>query len=202
MLVLASGSPRRTDLLGQLVEPTMFRIEPADVDEERIGAHHDDPARFAVTVARAKAGAVWQSGLVVLAADTVVHHDGRILGKPADRDDAMATIASMRGQTVEVVSAVVVTGVRGARVDEVVRTELHMGRPDDGAIAAYVATGAADDKAGGLAVQDGAGPFVDHISGCVTNVYGLPLCATARLLRHAGVAVDGPCPDCGASAPR
>ncbi|MDH3704427.1 MAG: Maf family protein [Acidimicrobiia bacterium] len=195
-LVLASGSPRRVDLLTQLLGPSAFVVEPADIDEDDAGLGHDQPAPLVAAVARAKAAAVWQPGRTVLAADTIVRHQRQNLGKPIDRTAAAATISSMRGDAVDVWSAVVVTGARGARVDEVVRTTLHMARPDDDAIAAYVATGAADDKAGGLAVQDGAGPFVDRISGCVTNVYGLPLCATARLLGHAGLLLPDSAPSC------
>lgn len=197
-LLLASGSPRRVDLLTQLVLPAGFTVEPADIDEDDAARGHTDAAPLVTAVARAKADAVWRPGRTVLAADTIVRHRGQNLGKPSDHAAAVERIAAMRGEEVDVLSAVVVTGVRGARVDEVVRSTLHMGHPDDAAIAAYVATGEADDKAGGLAVQDGAGDFVDHISGCVTNVYGLPMCATARLLRHAGIASDGSCPDCGA----
>ncbi|MGI9603472.1 MAG: Maf family protein [Acidimicrobiales bacterium] len=195
-IVLASASPRRVDLLGQLLGHSRFEMTPADIDETEVAQGFDTAPRVVSAVARAKAAEVWQPATTVVAADTVVDHQGRILGKPLDRQDATAMLTAMRGDLVEVWSAVVVTGPSGARVDEVVGSRLIIGRPDDAAIATYVESGAADDKAGALAVQDEARRFIDRIEGCRANVYGLPLCATARLLAHFGVRPTAACPGC------
>ncbi len=196
-VVLASQSPRRIELLGQIVDPSLVEVRPADLDEDAV-AEGLAPIDGLLRVSRAKAEASWKLGDLLLAADTIVIHDGVVIGKPADRDDAFARIAAMRGSIVEVATNVVVKNVRGARRDRLIRTKLHMGRPSDDEIRAYVATGAADDKAGGLAVQGGARSFVEHIDGCYTNVLGLPLCAAADLLNVPGVCLveDGsPCPE-------
>ncbi len=181
MVVLASQSPRRIELIGQIVDAAKVVVRPADLDEDALAAGLA-PIDGLLRVSRAKAEASWQLGELLLAADTIVIHDGVVIGKPADRDDAFARIAAMRGSVVEVATNVVVQNVRGARRDRLIRTKLHMGHPSDEEIRAYVATGAADDKAGGLEVQDRARAFVDRIEGCFTNVLGLPLCAAADLL--------------------
>jgi len=200
-VVLASASPRRIELLDALLGRESFTVQPADLDEAAVAVGIENAAAMVTALARAKAEAVWHAGTIVIGADTVVRHREVTLGKPTDRAAAAANLRSMRGNQVEVISAVTVVGPRGARADEVVRSRLLVGHPSDDAIADYVASGAADDKAGGLAVQGAAGSFVDEVRGCMTNVYGLPVCATMRLLGQAGHSVVGDCPDCGDSVP-
>ena len=195
-LVLASASPRRVALLGQLHGVGDVVVTPADIDEDAMSARAGGGTALVTDIARAKAQAVWTPGTWVLAADTVVVHAGEILGKPRHRDHAGRMLRSMRDQAVDVLTSVVVVGPRGARADEVVRSTLHIGHPSDDAIAGYVASGAADDKAGGLAVQDQASEFVERLEGCRTNVYGLPLHAAIRLLDQAGLPAGGACPGC------
>lgn len=196
-MVLASASPRRHALLAELLGADGFTIADAAVDEAAIAARFMDPRAVATALARAKAAAVVRPGSVLIGADTVVVDGGDILGKPVDRDEARATLRRMRGRHLDVITAVCVIGPRGARSDESVVTRLLVGHPSDEVIDAYVATGEADDKAGSLAVQGRARAFIDDIDGCLTNVYGLPLCATGRLLAQARVPVAGACPDCG-----
>lgn len=180
-LILASASPRRRDLLRQLgVE---FEVMPADVDESlRAG---ETPAQYTVRLAREKALAVWrQEGgrLPVLGSDTAVVLDDEILGKPADRAEAVAMLERLSGRTHEVYSAVAL--VHG---DGVVHERLNVSRVtfaelDPGWIACYCDTGDPMDKAGAYGVQGRAGERIARIEGSFYGVMGLPLFETSRLL--------------------
>ncbi len=180
--VLASASPRRRELLGAL--GLVFRIAPADLDEAAIGDGLP-PERAALAVAAAKTDALAPGGGVVLAADTMVVLDGRLLGKPASTAEACAMLAALGGRGHEVVTAVVV------RTDAATRHALHTstvrmrayGRDE---IAAYVAGGGGLDKAGSYGIQDEPFRPVEAIDGCWCNVMGLPLWAAVRLLDRAG----------------
>lgn len=188
-LILASGSPRRQELLGALVKE--FKIVVSGVPEPV--ALDRSPEENILSIARAKAEAVSKlSGdCVVLAADTDVVLDGEILGKPADSADAVAMLKRLRGREHEVLSAVVVFDpVRGTGWHEVVRSIVRIRNLSDPDIDAYVATAEPLDKAGAYAIQGVAASMVESVTGCYTNVVGLPLCATRRLLTFAGAAIN------------
>ena len=181
VLTLASSSPRRRELLGGLG----FTLEvcPAHADES---VHPGEaPAAYVRRVAQAKARAV--DGELVLAADTTVAVDGRILGKPADGADAARMLRLLSGRTHEVISAVCVRRP-AARLEfcEAVTTEVDVAPLDERVIAWYVASGEPLDKAGAYAVQGIFGAFVRGVRGSVTGVIGLPLDETLALLRRAG----------------
>lgn len=184
--ILASGSPRRRELLGQL--GLAFEVLSADLDEAVLP--DEPPARYVERLARAKAEAVHakRPGAVVLAADTSVVIDGAILGKPGD--DALAGAAMLKrlsGQTHQVMTGV---AVAGERVESLVVTTDVVFRPlSDAEIDWYVATGEGRDKAGGYAVQGRAGAFISELNGSATSVIGLPLAEAVELLRRAGVAL-------------
>jgi septum formation protein len=188
VLVLASASPRRRELLAQLgVE---FRVEPADVDETPLpGADGEDAAR---EIATRKALVVARTtDEPVIGADTiVVAADGEFLGKPRDAADARRILGKLSGTTHRVITGVCVATARGSRLLTAVETTSVTMRPlraDE--IDAYVATGECFDKAGAYAIQETGDRFVVRIDGGRTNVVGLPLEAASRLLRDAGVAV-------------
>jgi septum formation protein len=188
-LVLASGSPRRLELLGRLVNTFTVRVSgvPEFVDSGM------DPAENVLAIARRKADAV--AGLagdfLVLAADTDVVLDGEILGKPIDDADAAAMLRRLRGREHEVLTAVVVVDPRNwQQWSEIARSTVRIRELSDAEIAAYVATGEPLDKAGGYAIQGEAASMVESVDGCYTNVVGLPLCATRRLLIQAGLTVS------------
>ena len=189
-VVLASASPRRRELLRRLVAD--FDVIPSTVDERLPpGPLVDAVARLAEEKARAVAAT--RADGVVLGADTIVVVDGDVLGKPADRDDAVAMLRRLRGRVHEVLTGVAVVDVAGGRPftgTEVTRV-LMAQYPED-LVARYVASGAPLDKAGGYAIQDLAGALVESIAGSYTNVVGLPLELTARLLTAAGVPVSAP----------
>ncbi len=181
-LVLASGSPRRRDLLASL--GLAFAVEPPGVDESR--REDEDPAAFVERVARAKATAVGRPGVTVLAADTTVVLDGDVLGKPDSPEEASAMLRRLRSRT-----HVVVTGVAlaadSAVHSTVASTTVAMAWIPDEVIAWYVATGEPLDKAGSYALQGVGGTFVEHVDGEPSNVIGLPLAATRSLFATAGL---------------
>jgi septum formation protein len=194
-LVLASSSPRRRELLGRLgLEPA---VRPADVDEtpRRGEAPVDLVVRLASSKAAASAARREPGDLeeVVLAADTEVVLDGRVLGKPRDRDDAARMLRWLAGRTHEVVTGVAVRRGGTARAVRVT-TEVRFRELSDAEIAWYVATGEPDGKAGAYGLQGAGAVLVDRIDGSDTNVIGLPLAETVRLLRQVGLdpLVPGP----------
>jgi septum formation protein len=183
-LVLASSSPRRIELL-RAAGYRFSTIEPA-IDERAAGrgldVHH---GVVAIATAKAMATAVGV-GTVVIGADTVVLCAGQVLGKPKDRGHARAFLTLQSGQLVTVLSAVVVRHDDGV-LAETCSTQLTMRRLSGADIEQYLDTGEADDKAGALAVQGAARPFVTDISGSWTNVLGLPMESLEPLLAAAGV---------------
>lgn len=188
-LVLASGSPRRRELLALLGLP--FDVIPVDLDESaRPG---ESPRDLVRRLAIDKAGSVAASGVadvVVLAADTTVELAGEILGKPVDADDARRMLRSLSARTHEVHTAVAVRC--GARTEhDIVTTFVTMSPMTEASIDWYVATGEPLDKAGAYAIQGAGGAFVTAIEGSASNVVGLPLTTVVELLRRQGVGVAG-----------
>lgn len=182
-LVLASASPRRRELLESI--GLGFEVCPVGLDEDAV-AHGLPPDEAAVAVATAKArSADGGARTVVLAADTMVVLDGRILGKPADDADATRMLTALRGRTHTVVTGVTVRAL-DSEWTAAVRSEVRMRPYRDAEIAAYVATGAGRDKAGSYGIQDEPFVPVETIEGCYCNVMGLPLWTAYRLLREAG----------------
>ncbi len=187
-LVLASGSPRRRELLGRLgITPL---VEPADLDE----SVHDgeQPAAYVERLAREKAATAARPGVVVLAADTAVVRDGEILGKPVDRDDTVAMLRSLSGRRHEAISGVAVAmNVDGETsvAAGVETTSVTMEALSTERIAWYADSGEPDDKAGAYGLQGAAGLFADRIDGSVTNVIGLPLALVDRLFAELGLEI-------------
>jgi MAF protein len=182
-LVLASASPRRRELLDAI--GLVFEVRPLDLDEQAI-AGTLPPPDAAVAVATAKARAANHApGGVVIAADTMVVLDDRILNKPTDAADAERMLAALGGRTHTVVTGVAVRAPDSewtAAVESEVRMRPY--RRDE--IAAYVASGGGRDKAGSYGIQDEPFVPVEAIEGCYCNVMGLPLWTAYRLLREAG----------------
>jgi nucleoside triphosphate pyrophosphatase len=185
VLVLASASPRRKELLERIgVE---VEVRPADVDETQ---HAGEPPRaYADRVARAKAAAVHAAAPAawVLAADTIVELDGEVLGKPADAAEAGAMLRRLRGRRHRVTTAWVLAGPGGAAgAAGAAETEVVMVDAADAEVDDYVASGEWRGKAGGYAVQGVAAVLVAEVHGSITNVVGLPLAEVAAALRRAG----------------
>lgn len=183
-LVLASASPRRRELLADA--GFRFDVVPADVPE--VHAPGETPERFVSRLARAKAEwvATLRPEAVVLAADTTVALGDRILGKPADEEEARSMLASLSGRTHRVWTGVAIVGPRGSEELQI-GTDVHFRplAPDE--VEAYVSTGEPMDKAGAYGIQARAAGFVLAIEGSYTNVVGLPLAETIVVLRRLGV---------------
>lgn len=186
---LASASPRRRELLRQI--GVSFRLIGAELDETPMAG--EAPAGYVSRLALAKADAGWQRSrdfgdAPVLAADTAVVLDGRILGKPQDKTDAATMLLELSGRTHQVLTAVAVRSAAGNEVK--VSESLVAFRPVDAAeAAAYWNTGEPRDKAGGYAIQGYAAVFIADLKGSYSGVMGLPLFETAALLNAAGVAI-------------
>jgi septum formation protein len=193
-IYLASRSPRRRELLTQIgvrYHLLLFRERPdsgVEVSEEALAG--EAPDVYVERVARAKAEAGWKRMLQrnlphapVLAADTTVALDGRILGKPADRKEAATMLASLSGRSHEVLTAIAIQYVD--RLESALsRSEVRFKELSAREIADYVASGEADDKAGAYAIQGAAARFVAELRGSYSGVMGLPLFETAQMLER------------------
>jgi septum formation protein len=181
--ILGSGSPRRLELLGQIgVVPDAVR--PPDIDEDPLQA--EQPRPYCNRITREKLGAVEaEHDDIVLCADTTVAVGRRILGKPADADEAAAFIKLLSGRRHRVITSVGVK--RGDKIwqRDVVST-VKMKAVSKPELDAYLATGDWKGKAGGYGIQGPAGALIPWISGSFTGIVGLPLSETAGLLKGAG----------------
>lgn len=185
-LILASGSPRRRELLDQL--GVRFRVVPSGIDESRLPG--ESPGRYVERMARNKAEAVLQreaAALPVLGADTVVVLDGDILDKPLDQDAAAETLRRLSGRTHTVMSAVALLATGAPQRCVVNESRVTFGPLDEAWIRAYCASGEPLDKAGAYGVQGQAASRIRHLAGSFHGVMGLPLFETAELLRSGGV---------------
>ncbi len=184
-LLLASQSPRRQELLRQI--GVDFIVGPAPVEERVLPG--ETPADYALRIAleKARAGAAQKGGNVLaLGADTDVVLDGRILGKPRDRGDALAMLAALSDREHEVYSAVAL--VQGARsATRLAVTRVRFGVITAEAAAAYWDSGEPADKAGTYGIQGLGAVFVREIHGSYSGVVGLPLYETGALLREFGI---------------
>jgi septum formation protein len=167
-------------------------VLPSDVDETLIpGSLTDAVARLALDKARAVATRVGQG--IVLGADTVVAIDGDALGKPAGPEEARAMLRRLRGRAHEVITGVAVVDARTGRSERTaVTSRVRMADYGESEIDAYVAGGEPLDKAGAYAIQGAGASLVAGLEGSYSNVVGLPLRETARLLAAFGVAVSEP----------
>lgn len=186
IFILGSGSPRRLELLGQLgLVPDAVR--PPDIDENPIGA--ELPRPYCARMAREKVAAVKAGDDdVVLCADTTVALGRRILGKPADADQARSFLRLMSGRRHRVITAVAVR--KGARIwEKDVVSIVRMKNLSEAEITSYIASDDWRGKAGGYGIQGAAGALIPWISGSFTGIVGLPLAETAGLLQAAGLKV-------------
>lgn len=187
--LLASGSPRRRELLALLNLP--FDTASADVDESP--QQGEPPAQMVARLAQAKAWAIARAArkpnaALVIAADTTVSLEGNPLGKPADEADAAQMLRALRGRTHQVHTAITLLDTRANHaLSDLATTDVPMRNYGEDEIAAYIATGDPLDKAGAYAIQHAGFHPVDQMRGCFANVMGLPLCHLARTLRAAGI---------------
>ena len=179
-LILASQSPRRKELLGLFRIP--FTVEVADIDEsmDPTCPPYDEVAR----VSRLKAEAIPRTDEdVVIAADTIVVCEGKVLGKPADEGDAFRMLRMLSGKDHQVMTGLTVLRGNTVRVCTEV-TDIHFRELSDKEIARYVASGEPMDKAGSYGIQGGAALFCERMVGDYYNVMGLPVCRLGKVLRE------------------
>ncbi len=201
-LILASGSPRRRELLA--LGGWQFRVEPAEVDETPLPGEtaRNYVMRLAESKALAVSGRAAQED-IILAADTTVvdipdgksEAEGEILGKPIDEAEATEMLRRLRGRVHQVYTGLAVFQMSAGKLlsnasallTDLSSTNVKMRDYSDEEIAAYVASGDPFDKAGGYAIQNEYFHPVESITGCYSNVVGLPVCHVARLLNQVGL---------------
>jgi septum formation protein len=191
LLVLGSGSPRRAALMQQIGLPFVQWHSPAPEPAPGGGG----PAACALETARLKAGAVLQAvrrhygpdrRIVVIGADTVVHLDGSLLGKPADPADAARMLRLLAGRTHQVYTGVSLACSDGQGVEACAETQVRMRPLGAAQIDRYLASGEPADKAGAYGIQGAGALLIEGIEGCYYNVVGLPLALLSTLLEKAG----------------
>ena len=186
-LILASGSPRRRELLEEM--GYRFEICAPDVDEHVSGSASEIVRVLAER--KALAGAGHYSRGVIIGSDTLVSLDGVPLGKPMDVQDARRMLRALSGREHEVFSGVCVMDIEtGRRETRVARTGVTFRKLNDAEIDAYVATGEPMDKAGAYAIQGGAGHFVEKLDGSYENVVGFPVDEVGQMLDKLGMKPD------------
>lgn len=186
-LILASGSPRRRELLERI--GLKFTIQAANVDETLLPGLSAREQVMRLSRIKAQAVADTQNEqTVILSADTVVVLDGTILGKPKDAADAKKMLTALSGRSHLVLTGVTVWSGSGIET-HCEETEVFLRPMTEAEIGAYIATGEPMDKAGAYGIQGYAALFVEKLVGDYYNVVGLPLCATALMLRRAGISV-------------
>ena len=181
-LILASGSPRRRELLDLM--GLTYTVETPDVDESFSGR----PSETVMEISRRKAAAVAarHSDSIIIAADTLVFADGA-LGKPHTPERAKEMLRSLAGNWHHVYTGITVINTRSGRVlRNVDKTRVHLGPMTEQEIDAYVATGEPLDKAGAYGIQGMGGMFVDRIDGSYSNVVGLPMSMLRIMLAQVG----------------
>ena len=188
LLVLASNSPRRRELLA--LGGWMFHSQPADVDEsQRPG---EAPEAYVMRLAESKARACTESAhadLTILAADTAVVNGKAILGKPKDKAEAVEMLKNLRGRIHQVYTGIAVLRLSdGTLFTDLCITDVPMRAYRDDEIETYVASGDPLDKAGAYAIQNARFHPVEAMQGCYASVMGLPLCHLTRSLHKLDIA--------------
>ncbi len=188
LLLLASGSPRRSELLRQLA--VTFTVAPANIDETLVAG--EKPRDYVLRMAREKATAGFEQALGLMptiGSDTIVLLNGEILGKPESGKDAENMLQCLSGQTHHVYSSVALVTKQDDISERLNITAVTFGVMPGEWIEQYCQGDEPMDKAGAYAVQGGAGQYIRRIEGSYSGVMGLPLFETAELLRRAGLLV-------------
>lgn len=187
-IILASGSPRRRELLAGL--GWNFEVIPPQVDEKKIDG--EPPAELVKRLAEEKASSVASRflGNWVLGADTVVALEGRILGKPNSEGEAAEMIAELSGRTHSVFTGVALITPDGRKLINAEETRVTFRPLEKEDILAYIALGESMDKAGAYAIQERGTLLAERIDGCYFNVVGLPLFRVSQMFAEMGIALS------------
>jgi septum formation protein len=187
-LVLASASPRRSELLRQA--GYRFRVHPAHIPEDPHA--NEDPIAYVTRLAQQKARTIYrqlspdEAEVHVLGSDTTVTLDGLLLGKPEDPADAARILRLLSGRTHRVITGVSLVSAKAVWTAAEVTAVQFLTLSED-EIAAYIATGEPMDKAGAYGIQGRAARWIPRIDGCYFNVVGLPIALVSALLEAAGI---------------
>ena len=180
-IILASGSPRRRELLKDI--GFEFEIYKPDVDEKILPNEKPEDLCLRLSRLKAQAGAEKFYDSIIIAADTIVVIDEKILGKPHDREEAFLMLKTLQGREHEVI-----TGVSVALNEKIIshaeHTLVKFTSMNDSEIREYIATGECDDKAGAYAIQGVGATLIERINGDYFNVVGLPLCSLTKILKN------------------
>lgn len=187
-IVLASKSPRRREFFRLL--GLDFVADSSDADETVAPGLMPQDAVRSLSQHKARTVAARHPGALVVGADTIVVLDGEVLGKPSDKDEAVAMLQRLCGRAHDVLSSVTVITPSGVEITECAESRVVMRDYSDAEIRAYVDSGDPMDKAGAYAIQNHAFHPVAEIHGCYASVMGLPLCHLARAFWRAGAPLD------------
>lgn len=180
-IILASASPRRRELMGLITDE--FEIITADVDETIEEGTLPENAVMQLSLKKAKAVSEKHKGRTVIGADTVVVCDGKILGKPENRENAYEMLRMLSGRTHCVLTGVTITD--GEKTDTFfVLSDVTFFEMTDEEILSYISSGEPDDKAGAYAIQGKGSLFVEKINGDYFNIVGFPVSAVSRHLKN------------------
>ncbi|QSF44083.1 Maf family protein [Paenibacillus tianjinensis] len=190
LIILASGSPRRRELMSNLGLP--FEVMVSDADEST--PPDFTPEMIVHTLALRKAEAVLpaagERNAVIVGSDTIVVLDDKVLGKPVDEQDSKAMLSMLQGRTHQVYTGVACIGLPDGKSEVAHRvTSVKMRTLGEEEISAYIATGEPADKAGSYAIQGLGATLVEEIEGCYFNVVGLPLSLLGGMLTRFGISV-------------
>ena len=189
MLILASASPRRHELLAQ--SGLKFNVHAADINEDRMP--DENAAAYVQRLAVEKAQAIWtlreptdtaEDPLIILGADTCVVCDGHILGKPVNSADARRMLELLSGRTHAVLTGLATVSRKGV-LSDVEITQVTFNCIKEAEVTEYISTGEPLDKAGAYAIQGYAARWIPRIEGCYFNVVGLPIARTIAMLAEA-----------------
>lgn len=184
VLILASGSPRRREILSDF--GIVFQTQPSRVPEDGVSG---SPEKIAKVLAERKASAIpFGAGQSVLGADTVLDLDGQLLGKPRDVEDAEAMLLALSDRWHSVITAIAILS-DDLRQISAVQTRVKMKPISPQEARAYVKSGEPLDKAGAYAIQGHGAALIECIEGCYLNVVGLPVCELKRLLARTGATI-------------
>ncbi|MGN1280370.1 MAG: Maf family protein [Succinivibrio sp.] len=183
-LILASGSPRRKELISLLGIPFLIRIP--DICEDALAGEKPDELVLRLSKLKAQAVSSQVQDSIVVAADTVVSIDNKILGKPADKEQAFNMIKMLQGRTHQVFTGTCISNSK-KEISFVTATQVTFDSLDDITIRTYVDSGECTDKAGGYAIQGIGAMLISKIQGSVSNVIGLPVCELRNALMEFGI---------------
>ena len=182
-IILASGSPRRRELMCEI--GLKFEIFKPDIDETRTNNEAPEDLCLRLSQLKAKAGAKVFPNSLVIAADTIVLINGEILGKPKNHDDAFRMLNTLQGKWHEVLTGLSVC-FDGKIISEVEHTKVKFRELNKSEILSYISTGECDDKAGSYAIQGKGSLLIERIDGDYFNVVGLPVCRLGKILENFG----------------